>query len=79
MDRPRDCHTEWSKADRERQICDITYMWKLKKWYKWTYLQNRKRVTDVENKPMITSMIRGNSGGGTNWETGIDTYTHHYI
>ena len=30
MDRPRDCHTEWSKADRERQICDITYMQKLK-------------------------------------------------
>ena len=32
MDGPRDCHTEWSKSDRERQISyDITYMWKLKK------------------------------------------------
>ena len=32
MDRPRDCHTKWSKSDRERQIsCDITYMWNLKK------------------------------------------------
>ena len=29
---PRDCHTEWSKSDRERQISyDITYMWNLKK------------------------------------------------
>ena len=25
-----------------------------KKWYKWTYLQNRKRVTDIENKFMVT-------------------------
>ena len=32
MDAPRDCHTEWSTSDRERQISyDITYMWNLKK------------------------------------------------
>ena len=31
MDGPRDCHTEWGKSDRERQISyDITYMWYLK-------------------------------------------------
>ena len=30
MDEPRDCHTEWSKSDTERQIYDITYMWNLK-------------------------------------------------
>ena len=42
MDRSRDCHIEWSKSDRERQISyDNTYMWNLKKGYKWTYLQNR--------------------------------------
>ena len=53
-DGPRDCHTERSKSDRERQTSyDTTYMWNLKKWYKWTYLQNRNRVTDVENKPMV--------------------------
>ena len=34
MDGPWDCHTEWSKSDRERQIYVITYMWNLKKWYK---------------------------------------------
>ena len=51
MDGPRDCLTEWSKSDRERQISyDIAYMYNLKKWYKWTYLQNRSWVTDVENK-----------------------------
>ena len=30
-DGPRDCHTEWYKSDRERQISyDIAYMWNLK-------------------------------------------------
>ena len=31
MEKPKDCHTEWSKSDREGQIPhDITYMWNLK-------------------------------------------------
>ena len=51
MDGPRDYHTKWSKSDKERQISyDTAYTWNLKKSYKWTYLQNRNRVTDVENK-----------------------------
>ena len=33
---------------------NITYMWNLKKkWYKWTYLQNRNRPSDIENKLMV--------------------------
>ena len=77
MDGPRDCHTEWSKSDRERQISyDIAYMWNLKKWYKWTYLQNRNRVTDVGNKLMVT---QGERGRGINWEIGVDIYTLLYI
>ena len=56
MDGPRDCHTKQSKLNRERQILhDITYMWNVKKWYKWTYLCNGNRVTDVENRLMIIS------------------------
>ena len=31
MDGPRDCHTEWSKSDAERQVYDITYLWNLRK------------------------------------------------
>ena len=62
---PTDCHTKWSKSDREREISyDITYMWNLKNGYKWTYLQNRNRVTDVENKLMVMRGWRG----GINWE-----------
>ena len=42
MDEPRECHTKWSKSDRESQVShDIAYLQNLKKWYKWTYFQNR--------------------------------------
>ena len=41
-----------------------------------TYLQNRNRVTDVENKLMPT---QGERGRGINGEIGIDTYTLLYI
>ena len=62
MDGAGDCHTEWSESNRERQISyDIAYMcmWNLKKGYKWTYLQNRNRVIDVENKLMVTGVEGG--------------------
>ena len=62
MDGPRDHHTGWSKSDREIQMSYIiTYIWNLKKWYKWTCLHNRNRVTEVENKLMVS---RGGSWGG---------------
>ena len=37
----------WIDEVRERQIYDTTYMLNLKKWYRWTYLQNTFR--DIEN------------------------------
>ena len=47
-------------------------MWNLeKKWYRWTYLQNRNRDMDVENKHMDTKGV----GGGKNWEIGTHIYT----
>ena len=50
VDRPSHCHTEWSKSERRKQILYInTPIYGIhKKWYRWTYLQNRD--TDVENK-----------------------------
>ena len=44
-------------SQREKDKYDITYMWnvkKKKKWYKWIYLQNRNRLTEIENKLMVT-------------------------
>ena len=49
------------------------FLWNLKIWYKWTYLQNRNRVTDLEIDLMVTR------GKGINWNIGIDIYTLLYI
>ena len=55
MSGPRDFYTKWSQSERERQkLHGIVYMWNLKKWYKWTYLQNRNTLTDIENKLLVT-------------------------
>ena len=51
---------------------DIAYMWNLKQWYKWTYLQNRNRLIDIGNKLMVT---KGRRRVGVNWESGINIYT----
>ena len=39
-------------------------------------ISKTERVTDVENKPMVT---RRGEGGWLNWEIGIDIYTLLYI
>ena len=68
MDGTRVYHDKCSKLDRERKIShDITFMWNLKKWYKWTYLQNRNRLTDFENKIMVTKEERCGGGGRDKW------------
>ena len=55
MDGPGDCHTEWRKVDRERQISyDITYVWNLKKMTQMNLFINRNRLTDLEKKFMAT-------------------------
>ena len=72
VDGPRDCHTEWSKSEREKQILyNIAYMWNIEKWYRWTYLQNRKRHRCREQ----TYGYQGGRWGRMNWEIGIDIYT----
>ena len=43
----------------------------VEKQYTWTYLQNRNRDTDVENKHMDT---KEDGGDRMNWESGI--YMH---
>ena len=73
VDVSKDCHTEWSKSEREKQILYINaYAWNLEKWYRWTGLQGRGGDADVENKRTDT---KGRRGDGMNWEAGIDIYT----
>ena len=48
----------------KRQIShDIAYTWNLKKCYKWTYLQNRNRLTDIGNKLMTVKGDSRSEGG----------------
>ena len=61
-----------NKSEREKQILYIsTCMWNLEKWYRCSYLQNRNRDTDVENKLMDTE---GEGRDGMNWEIGVDIH-----
>ena len=52
------------------------YVDSLKKLYKWTYLQNKNRLTDFE-KLMVTEGDR--CGRGVGWGFGIGTHTLRYI
>ena len=63
-DGPRDYHTEVSEVSEVKK--DKYHMtsfieWNLKKWYRWTYLPNRNRFTDLEKKHMV---IKGERVGG---------------
>ena len=76
VDGPSDCHTEWSKSEREKQISYINaYMWNLEKWYRWTGLQGRNGDTDVENKRMDT---KGGKRQGGWWDELGDCDWHVY-
>ena len=58
----RDCHTEWSQRNI---VWHPLYEESKKKWYKWTYLQNRNRLTDL--------------GKGILRDFGMDMYTLLYL
>ena len=79
VDGSRDCHTEWNKSEREKQISYINaYMWNLEKWHGWTGLQGRNWDTEVEKKRRDTKggKRQGAGGGGVmNWVIVIDMYT----
>ena len=60
-----------STVNWETQISYIIYLWNLKK-NKSTYLQNRNRVTDTENKLMPTKQERGRNKLGA-WKEQIQT------
>ena len=47
-------------------------MWNLEKWYRWTYLQNQNRDTDVGNGHVDTG---GAGRGGRDKQIRIDVYT----
>ena len=53
VDELRVYYIEWSKSEREKQILHFnSYIWKLERWYLWTYFQGISGDTDVENRFM---------------------------
>ena len=72
MDRPRDYHIKWSKSHKDN-ICYHLHV-QSKIWYKWTYLQKKNRLTDIENKFTVT---KGEKGWGRDklrvWDLQIQT------
>ena len=57
MDGPKDIILSEVRQTVQDKYHDITYIWNLKRnEYKQTYLQNRNRLTDIENKLMDTKV-----------------------
>ena len=48
-----DYHTNWSKSEKDKYHMILLIWGILKKKDKWSYLQNRNRLTDLENKLMV--------------------------
>ena len=71
MDGSGEHHTKWSKSDSERQTSyNITYMWNLRKGYKWTYLQSHRLWKTYAYQ-------RGQVGVVEEWTGGFElTYAH---
>ena len=77
MDGPGD-YDNLNEVSQRQMSYAITYMRNLKKMIQMNFLQDRSRLTDIENKPkMVTKGERWR--GGINWESGIDMYTLLYL
>ena len=59
---------EVSQTEKDKSY-NITYMWNLKKWLKWTYLQKRNRFIDTEYKCVV--YWREQMGGNVEWRLGL--------
>ena len=69
MDVNRDYHT---KSVRKRKTNTIYHLYMESKiCHKWTYLQNRKRLTDIENRLVVA---KWGGGKGKDWEFGVSRW-----
>ena len=69
-----DLETERSKSKREKQISYINgYTWNLKKLVQ-TILFTKQKYRHRGREQMYFMDTEGESGGGRNWEVGIDIY-----
>ena len=72
MDTTGDYHTKWSKSERKPNAIWYQFYVESKIWNKWTYLWNRNRIRDTENRLVVA---KGEGGGREmNWEFGVSMY-----
>ena len=75
MDGPRDCHTKWSKSDKERHTSLLYGILKKNGINELIY------KTEIESQMWKTNLWlpRGRGGEGINWEIGINLYMLLYV
>ena len=77
MDETGAYYKEWSKSKRETLSQYInTYIWNLERWYRWPYMQDRKRNSNVKNR-LLDSV--GEGKGEMIWENSIETCILPYV
>ena len=69
--------SEVSQKEKDKyHMISLIYV-ESKIWYKWTYLWNRNRITDIENRLVVAN--REGVGGGMEWEIGVSRCKPLYI
>ena len=77
VDGPRDCHTEWSKSEREKQILHTNaYMWNVKKWYR-AGVPNPRAAQQEVSGGRASEASSGTPHGSHYW-LNHPTYRSHY-
>ena len=57
---PTDCHTEWSKSEREKQISYINpCVWNLEKWYRESLLEELSNEYAWQAFAPLSSTLEG--------------------
>lgn len=72
MDGSRDYHIKWSKSDKNIWYQVYT---ESKIWYEWMYLQNKNRLTDIENKLIVTKGKKVEKNKLRDWDQQIQIQT----
>ena len=75
MDGPRDYHTKQSMSEQKDKYIWYHLYVESKIWHKQTYLWNRNKLTNKENRPVVAK--EEGFGGGMDWDLMISTWSYH--
>ena len=69
-------YAKWNKSDKDKKLYVTTFMWNLRTETNKMNVTNRNRLTDVENKLVVTSGEK--EGVGARQKQGIKRYKWPY-